>query len=83
MVVHQPLTAEGLIAQEIGLTSGLAKRAGQSGQIYGLDWGSALQMAPGSVDRERLIQALRRWEAGMVDGSMKVVSQPTDPNTQS
>jgi len=60
---------------EIGQTPGLWQRAGQSGQITGLDWASALQMAPSSVDRERLIQALRRWEVGMVEGAGNLARQ--------
>lgn len=39
-------------------------------------------MAPSSVDRERLIQALRRWEAGMVEGSIKLARQQADANME-
>lgn len=39
-------------------------------------------MAPASIDRERFIQSLRRWEAGMVDGAVKLARQHADADVK-
>jgi hypothetical protein len=69
------LTAEGAIALGLALTPGLIRRGGMAGAATGLDYATALSLAPQGCDREELIFHLRCAEAGMLAGFRKIAKE--------
>jgi hypothetical protein len=65
------LTAEGEIALALAFRPGVIRRAGVAGVAVGLDYRSALDLAPAGCDQEALKFLLMRAEDGLLAGFRK------------
>lgn len=66
------------MAVDIAGRPGVWRRAGQAGVPCGLDWAQATALIPPHADRAAVVEALRHFETGLVEGAAETAKRQAD-----
>lgn len=63
------------MVRDIAKRPGVWKRSGQIASIVGIDYVAAMALVPDGADRTKVSQLLQSYEAGLIEGSVKLAKR--------